>query len=130
MWSQFFVERYAHEKHEAHLSEAAHDRLPRDLRANGHPSQGRLLHVPTAETGGAVVLLVLATLLSVGLTGAVERPTTPARVVEVSAVRPVASFAHVVDRWYEEPEAKLAAGSSFAHVVDRSYTDELWFFGP
>src|SRR6266567_8866111 len=90
MWSQFFVERYAHEKHEAHLSEAAHDRLPRDLRANGHPSQGRLLHVPTAETGGAVVLLVLATLLSVGLTGAVERPTTPARVVEVSAVRPVA----------------------------------------
>jgi hypothetical protein len=42
MRSQFFVERYAHEKHEAHLREAAHDRLSRDLRPVGHPVRGRI----------------------------------------------------------------------------------------
>ncbi len=125
MWSQLFVERYAREKHQAHLSEAAHDRLPRDLRVALHTAQNRPPRVLTApvRASGAMVILVLASGFSVGLGGVLERLTTPAManasVVEASEARPHTSFAHVVDRWYDEPEMKPAAGSSLAHVVDR-----------
>ena len=59
MWSQLFVERYAREKHQAHLSEAAHDRLPRDLRAVGHSAQGRLLRMQPALVLAAAMVAVM-----------------------------------------------------------------------
>ena len=59
MSNQFFVERYAREKHQAHLREAAHDRLPRELPAAGHSAQGRPLRMQPA-----LVLAVMATVMA------------------------------------------------------------------
>jgi len=59
MSSQFFVERYAREKHQAHLREAAHDRLPRDLRPVGHSAQGRLLRMQPALVLPAMVAVIV-----------------------------------------------------------------------
>ena len=52
MWSQFFVERYAREKHRAHLREAAHDRLL----VTPQPAEQR----PTRRALRAQAALVLA----------------------------------------------------------------------
>jgi hypothetical protein len=80
-----------------------------------------------------MVILVLASGFSVGLAGVVERLATTraanASVVEASEARSVASFTHVVDRWYDEPEAKSAVGIPFVHVVDRWPNDEQRLLG-
>ena len=58
MWSQLFVERYAREKHQAYLSEAAHDRLPRDVRLARHTAQGGPLRVQAALVLAAMVVVI------------------------------------------------------------------------
>ena len=59
MSSQFFVERFAREKHQAHLREAAHDRLPRELPAAGHSAQGRPLRMQPALVLAAAMVAVM-----------------------------------------------------------------------
>jgi hypothetical protein len=59
MSSQFFVERFAREKHQAHLREAARDRLPRDLRPVGHSAQGRILRMQPALVLAAMVAVTV-----------------------------------------------------------------------
>ena len=58
MWSEFFVERYAREKHQAHLREAAHDRLPGGRRLAGRPAQDRQLRVQAALVLAAMVAVL------------------------------------------------------------------------
>jgi hypothetical protein len=122
MSSQFFVERYVREKHQTFIRAAAHDRLSGDLRVGEHHAPGRPLRVQPAQ-GGAVVILCVASLFSIGLTSGAERLTTPrtanASVAEARGAQPLGSFAHVVDRWFDEANAKPAARTSSVHVVDR-----------
>jgi hypothetical protein len=58
MWSQFVVERYAREKHQAHLREAAHDRLPGGRRQAAHPAPGRPMRVHAALVLAAMVVVM------------------------------------------------------------------------
>jgi hypothetical protein len=53
MWNQFFLERYADEKHEAHLREADLDRLPNGVRQSKreHPRRRARLNVALATAG-------------------------------------------------------------------------------
>ena len=74
--------------------------------------------------GGAIVTLALASGIALGFGAIVERLTTTyteARTLSAAAraARPIASTAHVVDRWYEEPTA--ATETLVAHVADRWY---------
>ena len=73
MSSQFFVERYAREKHQSYLREAAHDRLPRDLRVADNHAPGRPLRVQPARARGAAVILVVASLFSMGSAGGMAK---------------------------------------------------------
>ena len=128
MWSQFFVERYASDKHQAYLREAAHDRMPRDPRTAGQRAGGRY----RGAVGGAIVTLAVASAIGLGFAGVVARFTTTdteARTLSAAAgdARPIASTMHVVDRWYGESAA--ATGTSGAHVADRWYDESVGLTG-
>jgi hypothetical protein len=58
MSSQFFVERYACERHQSHLREAARDRLARDPRAAGYPTQSRPVRMQAALVLAAIVAIM------------------------------------------------------------------------
>jgi hypothetical protein len=55
MRNEFFVERYAHEKHQAHLGEAAHDRLLRTTRTGELRQRGRIVRAQAARTLAALI---------------------------------------------------------------------------
>ena len=65
MLNQLFIERYAHGRHQAHLSEAAHDRQQGEPRAAGQRAQtGTQIVVAWAATMSTVVIsLITARLL-------------------------------------------------------------------
>jgi hypothetical protein len=58
MSSQFFVERYACERHQSHLREAARDRLACDPRAAGYPNQSRPGRVQSVLVLAAIVAVM------------------------------------------------------------------------
>ena len=58
MSSQFFVERYARERHQSHLREAARDRLACDPRTADHPTQSRPGRVQSALVLAAIVAIM------------------------------------------------------------------------
>jgi hypothetical protein len=58
MRNEFFVERYAHEKHQAHLREAAHDRLLVTPRPAQQRRTGRALRAQAALVLTAITALI------------------------------------------------------------------------
>jgi hypothetical protein len=58
MRNEFVVERYAHEKHQVHLGEAAHDRLLRTTRTGEQRQIGRTLRAQAARTLAAIAALI------------------------------------------------------------------------
>ena len=58
MRNEFFVERYAHEKHQAHLGEAAHDRLLGTTRTGEQRQIGRALRAQAARTLAGIAALI------------------------------------------------------------------------
>jgi hypothetical protein len=59
MRNEFFVERYAHEKHQAHLNEAAHDRLLRTPETAAQRGTNRA-PAPQAALALAAIAAVIA----------------------------------------------------------------------
>ena len=58
MRNEFFVERHAHEKHQAHLGEAAHDRLLRTTPTGEQRRTGRASRAQTARILAAIAALI------------------------------------------------------------------------
>jgi len=58
MRNEFFVERYAHEKHQAHLVEAAHDRLLRPTRTGEQRQIRRTLRAQAPRILAAIAALI------------------------------------------------------------------------
>ena len=69
MRSQFFIERYAHERHQTHLREAAHDRLAHERPAVEQRDWGRTLRAPAAT-----VLAATATAIALATATGLVRP--------------------------------------------------------
>jgi hypothetical protein len=68
MLSHFFFERYAHERHQAHLCEAAYDRLQPEPRGRAHMARGGRRREQAALVLAAIVAeIALVTVSSVGL---------------------------------------------------------------
>jgi hypothetical protein len=130
MRSDFSIERQAHERHQAHLREAANERL-----AGEAPRQNTMSHTlrriaeatamggrHRATAAGVMLALARAGGAAIGVGAVVERLTTtdtiaPALVADVhqAAVRP--STPHFGDPSYRalQPES----GTSLPHLVDR-----------
>jgi hypothetical protein len=58
MRNEFFVERYAHEKHQAHLREVAHDRLLRTPRTAEQQRTGRAIRAQPARMLAAIAAMI------------------------------------------------------------------------
>jgi hypothetical protein len=58
MRNEFFIERCAHEKHDAHLREAAHDRLTRTPRTAEQRRTGRALRAQAALMLAAIAAVI------------------------------------------------------------------------
>jgi hypothetical protein len=58
MRNEFFVERFAHEKHQTHLREAAHDRLLDTLRPAEQRRTGQVLRAQASLALAAIAAVI------------------------------------------------------------------------